>query len=482
MADPLNVAAPSIPKETTLPPRIPMPQDQINLVNPERVVKPTQDANVENQARHPEESNILANMGRALFGPVLRSTGETVQLLSRLLVMVQSPDLISPHSAGWQGELGQIYVGPEQLLSALLMQDGASMLFKGEFFDILRQAVTNNPENQQIKDSIVQILKYFSSNVNTDAAKNTILQNCYKLTDYMFSEDKRNFVAYLQKLEGMLGISDQPIPSEKPGDPDTVFRQQAGALKNNLVPLLGEIVRQYNQEKGIRDAVMSIINNVVRFDKGDRALLIDAIEQFSVLLGRTGSLPDNSADGLISLMDDAMAQARQAPDPVGESIAMLISSSLEEAGSAAQLKLAQSLMFNMIHNHNPIMNVLHFVLPLHMDNKYSFAELYIDPDSSERRGNSGEKTIKLFLCVDSQEHGLLELSFWVHGKDIELSMSCPGVLVNSLGGLKEELSRIASRSGYNLGKYEVGELTRPKNVMHVFPKLITRRVGIDARV
>ncbi len=72
-----------------------------------------------------------------------------------------------------QDGLSQLLILPESIPYEIKNQHQYTNLFKGEFFDLLRSILKNNPHNERVENAVVQILKeYISESSNTNIEKN----------------------------------------------------------------------------------------------------------------------------------------------------------------------------------------------------------------------------------------------------------------------------------------------------------------------
>lgn len=437
-------------------------------------------------------NQVLRQMlGRTAMAPLLRDGTDTAYQLQRMVSMLQM-GISTPEVSGAdaiKNLLGSLFASPDQLTALLTQQEAAATLFKGEPFDILRDMLTQFAGNPNVKQNIAGLLKSFEFHVNLENSIKTILYQCENLLDFMFSKDREQFGQYLDDLSKMLlkqqkeatGPGASPYESAQLGAEP---KEAAAILKNNLLPLLGEIVVKYYQSESIRDMVMVVVHNLVRVDKGTPEALQESVTELTDALGRLANLGDDFAADLIDALRESAGQAKLAENGVMAKIAETIASALRTVGNNPNaIRQAEHLLMSMLQNQSSLMNLLHFILPLELPGTGKvYAEMYVDPDSEEARRGKEESGRKIFLAAQSERHGTVELCFWESGERVELSMWCPGPLVEPLKTLKRPLGDLMLYHGYTLTTFDVGELERPHSVMQVFPKLTQRKVGIDVKI
>ena len=494
MAEITKITTPMLPKENVGAKYKPVTDQAFDLTDPTKVHKTGEDSKVQNQAGGTVANE---NMGRAVLAPVFRDTVELVHVLQRMVSMLQmgistTEVLESPEL---KGLLESLYLQPDKMLASLLEQDKASVLFKGEAFDALRDIISKFPDDIKLRDAVVNLLKSFDHNVNAQNATRTILQNSYNLLDSLFSRDKAQFESYLDGLTQMLlpqqeeGATQQSAVATEQGaaKQPLSMRETAVILKNNLLPLLGEIVVKYNQNENIRNTVMTIVHNIVRVDQGSPESLERAVHELMQELKQVANVPQDFEQNLMEAVKQAALQARELPDEWMSKMNDIISNTLRSPElPPATVRQAEMLLFSILQNKSSFMDVLHYVLPMQApDGSHITAELYVDPDSGERSRrapDNGEASRKLFLAFESERHGAFEISVLQTGRYIDFSMWCPGHLVEEMQGLRRGVMELATIHGYTMGAFAVDMLREQKSVADVFPKLLDKKAGIDVRV
>jgi len=490
----------------------------------------------------PEHQALRDSMGRAAIASVLKDAGDMSAVIKRLVLLVETG--VSAADAMKDPEVRQmlnsVYINPDDLMSFLKEQDQSSVLFKGEVFDVLRDLLSRFPDNPKIRDAVANLLKAFECNVNTPGAIRTILTNCANILDYLFSQDRQQFSSYLDglaeailpkfkgeaqqpgqpQMPGQPGQTEQteqprqpaqppsaeqadrPAPQDRPGQPAQPSPHQspeqgareaappmapkevAQLLKGNLLPLLGEIVIKYNQNEKIRDYVMVAVHNTVRVDQGTPEALRSAINKLLRELRQVANLPEDFTRNLTNTVMLSSREAKQDGNQIMERFIDIINQTLRsQESSPATIRQAETFLMSMLQNESPLMDLLHYVIPIQFGADRMIAELFIDPDNGgDNDKENGKDCRKLFLCFESQVHGSYEVSILQRGDHIDFAMWCPTHLVKGLGGMKRLVSNIMQTHGFTLSSYSVDEFREPHSVAEVFPDLLNRRVGIDIRI
>ncbi len=125
--------------------------------------------------------------------------------------------------------------------------------------------------------------------------------------------------------------------------------------------------------------------------------------------------------------------------------------------------------------------LLHFLVPINMDDMKAFGELWADPDA-DKDPETGESDNHLFLCFEIEDTGYFELELYTRGKNINVALMCPEGTQRDYLPLKESIPALASACGYDVNKTIVEPLKRRRDLTNVFPKLNERRSGLDVSV
>lgn len=535
MAEITKITTPMIPKEN-LGSNRPVTEQAFHLHHPGKVNKAEQDRDVRD--REAGGQALRETLGRTAVAPLLRGTNDGIAQIQKMVAMLEmglaTSDIIATNPM--RELLNALFVSPDRLLDLLLQQDETGILFQGEAFDVLRDILGKFPDNPAIRDAVTNLLKVFEYNVNLDHSVKTILYQCENLLDYMFSGDRAQFGEYLEKLADMLmpnhsptshalataGLLDregnlllphpdrpglhpatgQPLTEEELALLDQLRRdpglsaysdnrlgvepsEAAKVLKNNLLPLLGEVVVKYHQSEGIRDLVMVVVHNIVRVDKGTPESLEDAVGRLIDTLSRVANLGEHFEASLHESLVRGANKARFSENEVLGKLASVVSQTLHNSeATPVALRQAESLLLSLLQNQSSMMNVLHFILPMETPDGRIYSEMYVDPDSGERPrgGSEEERARKIFLSVEAESVGSMELQFLESGHKVEFSMWCAEGLVEPLRRIKRSLADLMLVHGYTLTGFEVDELVSHHSIVQVFPKLLDRKVGIDVRI
>ena len=518
MAEITKITAPVIPRENSGSKFRPASEQTFELNNPDKIGKSGEAGKGKINDHDPRDNPLRGQLNNDMVRMLMRDAGDLTQNLQKMFLIIQAGMSASDIMADpvIKQLFSQLFTSPDQLMKLLEQQDDSSVLFRGKAFEVLRDALVRFESHQGVKDAVVTLLKTFEQNVNSHNSIKTILYNATNILDFMFSADREQFAGYLAGLADML----LPPPTQPQAQvtvqqaqsslADTIMNQAqvleakgeaapekqtfgkevatqkeaANILKNNLLPLLGEIVVKYHQNAKIRDIVMVIVHNIVRVDKGTPEGLRDAVENLAQELKKVANLPENFAADMLKSLEGSAANARSVNNDIMEKISLLIGEVLRsDESSAPMIRQSENLLFSMLQNQGSMMGVLHFIFPMITADDRIFTEMYVDPESDENKGrDTDEVTRKIFVTAESENHGSFELCFWQTGDRVDFSMWTPEILVKPLASMKRTLGDMMQIHGFTMNSFSVEQFIQAHSVAQVFPRLLGRKVGIDVRI
>ena len=201
-------------------------------------------------------------------------------------------------------------------------------IFKGTFFDSLR-ALAKLEGYPQLKDAIVSILRHYDAYVNRNQTLKGIFLETSRLLMSLPSRERALLELQLQKLENVLinsnrdesGVAKNQTSQElqniinlkatqngKPGNQleqrlsrieallnnkNLNYQEIQQLLKNDTIPVLRQILQSQAYSDKTYQAVATIIDHIVRYDKGNPEQLEAAVLRFSQAMKPLSNLTDN---------------------------------------------------------------------------------------------------------------------------------------------------------------------------------------------
>ncbi|AFA49227.1 hypothetical protein [Acetobacterium woodii] len=493
----------------------------------------------ENYQKESFRETLFQNLQKEILKPLMNSTTAEADALRKLVLISELFE--SSANALPKELLDGLFINSQDLLSELMLRDKTDSIFKGTFFDSLR-ALAKLDGYPQLKESIVSILRHYDAYVNRNNTLNGIFLEASRLLMTLPSKERAVLDQQLANLEAVLSKS---TPEES--DLDKLLNQNNAAnkkgqtsqelqnlinlkaaqngklsstseqrlsriealltaknlnyqeiqqlLKNETIPALRQILQSQAYSEKTYQSVATIIDHIVRYDKGNPEQLEAAVLRFSQALKPLSSLTDNEIVDMKNqlflhakeaeiLSDRLESSPKNASDIDKVSLSQLLEKALDDNNSNKIINSAQSLLQTMVRNESPIFTLMHFLIPLRFLDENSYGEFFVDKDPTAKKGEKGssEEATDIFFTIQSDRYGNFEVELLARDKKITLNIKSPAPLVDILKSTKEQLKTIVEEQGYSLAGYGVGEYLESQTILQRFPKLAFRKVGLDVSI
>ena len=402
----------------------------------------------------------------------LRSSGTVTDLLAQFLIARPGTLVTSGMTAGISQELAQflqmLQVGPVELLDLLKGELSTSGRFTGPLFDTLRQAMRQNP-SPGLQNSILQFLKTYNDFSSTPHIEQNLLRSIRQMSWFMPQRFSEPLSDQLSQLENLIGQGNR-----------------AGALsllQNTLVPYMGDYVSKMH-DRGIARSLLSlVILDIARYANGSPQNLLQSFYQllgYSALKQEFGNL---SSSELLKLLQDNASSFQKTNHAVSDQLAQLSSRALRGDGGADLRQTFQALVDSVLVNQSVYMPLAHAMLPVEMNGRMMFSELWVDPEAEKESGREGsEKCMRLLLKFDVQDLGLFDLILTYRDDTVDVSLHCPPHLERFSDLFAQKMESLAEKEGLHAASIRASPMARPLTISEVFPKIFERKDSINVTI
>ncbi len=450
-----------------------------------------------------EKQSLLRNLNKEIFEPLLNSTKSQAEGLRKLVLMAK----VFEGASGTLPEsfLDKVFVSTKDMLGELLSRERGATIFTGDFFDSLRMLAKLEGQ-PKLKEAIVSILKYFDCYVNQKNSLNAIVSQGQNLMQRLPKAEGQLLAQQMDVLDSMIKLS-ALSNQESEGDGGVLSKQNSSSfkesmteiksfLKNQLIPLLGNIAKNHQGSEKIYNLEMTMIHNIVRFDKSDASRLEEAIFQLGDELKPLTNLSDDDVVDMKKLVFEQAKIEREllakgnldkslldkfGIDLKEEDVTTLLANALDKSTPGKINSLAQNMLLNLVQNESPLMALIHFTIPFRYQDENTYGEFFVDKDCKERRGDA-QTAQNIFFTIQSDQFGTFEVDLLAKDKRIELDIRCPDRLLPEVKEAKGSWKEMIEAEGYKLLKYQAAVYQESQSIMHRFPKLVFQKVGIDVKV
>ncbi len=210
------------------------------------------------------------------------------------------------------------------------------------------------------------------------------------------------------------------------------------------------------------------------------------IDQLSIIVNRVDNMDNKiTLAQSINLVLSEMAQAQgvnyKPPTTMENMLDFLIKNINDPSLKSLSAMGRPEMLQGLLSAPGVFTPLLHFLIPMEMDDMKAFGELWADPDA-DKDPETGESDNHLFLCFEIEDTGYFELELYTRGKNINVALMCPEGTQRDYLPLKESIPALASACGYETNRTIIEPLKRRRDLTNVFPKLNERRSGLNVSV
>ena len=361
---------------------------------------------------------------------------------------------------------------PEELVAFLKSTTEGSVKYKGVFFDLLRQSFMENG-SLEVRLAILDFLKK-----STDMAEG---QHLLREIEIVLSKVKKNlfsnFANELNKMEGELNY----------GEKNGVTNHNAEIIKEKILPFLNSYIKGNRDRGAVREntALLSLL--VARYENGNEGNVKTAFERLSFLPQFAELRKSEDPELVFKILQHTDYEKSASDNMVMKKMAQLIKSGVLKGGQNYQSDFS-NMMRSMLLNESVYMPVLHMALPLNVNGKLMYSEMWIDPDSEQdrKKGEKGsDRKVRGLVKFDIKNLGFFDL-FFIYStgaeKNISLQFHYPESMAEDHVKLSSAIREILGRNQIQVSQLvlDTSEISIP--VSEAFPVIAERRDSINVRI
>ena len=444
-----------------------------NVPDPSRVTGPDGRTEQQDGSQPGGSGQIRYDSNFQTFIQQLRQSGGLAQSLSRLLAR-EGTVVLSGMSEGIAGEMAQamemLRMDQGQLLDFLSGQMKAGTRFGGALFAVLRSAYAR-ASSDGVRADILQFLKSYSDWSSTGHIEGNLLRGLSSMANAMPASWGDKLRELLAELENGVDAGDRQGNIE--------------LLQQKVFPLMSAYVGQ-THDLGTPRALLSLLAlDLSRYENGSEEKLLETFHQVSgygTLKGMLGNVDDKS---LLKLLEGSRPAEGSRAAKFADHLAAAAARALRGEGSAEVQQIFKQLVSAMLVNESVYMPVNHFILPIEMDGRMLFSELWVDADAEDQkggRGGSGERCMRFLFKLDVQGVGLFDVILTSRNKEVEVAIACPAGAAPFAKEIEKTVSQILVRNELTSAGVSVRKMDRPVSLTEVFPKIFEGKNSVDVKV
>jgi len=447
-----------------------------NVPDPSRVVGP--DGRTEQQdAGKLGDSHIRYDSNFQTFLQRLKEAPSLTEGLSRLFAGREGTVVLSGMSEGIANELSQalemLKMDEGQLLEFLTGQFKASTRFSGALFALLRNAY-GKAASEGVRSDILNFLKAYSDYSSTAHIEGNLLRNMEGMARAMPA-------SWGEKLRDLAALLENGIAA---GD-----RQgNLNLIQQRVFPYVASYVNRTHDLGTARGLLSLFTLDVARYENGSLEKLLESFHQLSgygTLKNVLGGIDDKA---LLALLRNNEFSKTSPANRFADHLTAAAARALRGEGSAEVQQVFEQLVRAMMINESVYMPLNHMMIPLEMDGRMLFSELWVDPDAEEeqkkkRSGGGGqEKTMRILFKMDVQSLGLFDVILTARDQEVEVRIACPQKAAPFSKEIEQSVSQIIARNGLTPTGVSVRKMERPVTLTEVFPKIFEGKNSVNVKV
>lgn len=440
-------------------------------------------------------AQILANL--------LKDPSVTIGFIKNIMLLQEIINLLSANNEALSKEtstlFGSLLVPPEELVPEMKRQENTSTVFKGPLFDLLRKLVGMEPDAPknllfqregapgQGKDGLPDMSLLFPRGTPplTPEGQGAVVNLLKAISKYLGNKDVlggvANSLTYLSHalesspdLSGRLSELSEQFQSEDAG-------KNFVLLKQEVLALFKEVENSVLYNPKIEKMLSIGFYNLSRFSDNEEFLFKSINDVFSHLDG------EPVKEAFRRAVQDFFTQAGTKTPPESSKIMDTLTKILARQADTEQVSMmdhdkVERVLHSLLSSPCNFTPLLHYVLPVQLEDIKSFAELWINPNGGEDRGGEAEKSLHLLMVFDIQSVGRFEAEMYIKGRTIDLSLLCPPAYAPEYIAIRPNILKSIEGTEYRFGKVLVDKLERPRSLMDVFRSLPYKRTGVDVKV
>lgn len=401
----------------------------------------------------------------------LRSFGSVSDSLYQFLL--SGFTAADPAGTGISAELAKLFAGlqvtPEQLHALLKGMLSSDQRFRGPLFDVLRQALQKNP-SAAMKEDIAQFLRKFSDFSATPHVERNLARNIRQMSWFMPQQYSGALDGHLAQLDTLLSRNDR-----------------AGVLsllQNTFLPYMSDYVSQIHDRGIARNLLSMLILDVARYENGSPQNLLRSFYQLFSYTPFKDAFSGMDQQAILKMLGEHTAPPDDAATAVLDQLSELSARAMRGESTVAMQQTMQEMMRSILVNQSVFMPLAHAMLPIIMDGRTMFSEIWVDADAERESGNrrGGSNPTRMLLKFNVQDLGSFDLIITYQDDEVDVSLHCPPHLTEFTDLFASKMQKMAENAGLKPAAIRASPSTHRMTLTEVFPKILERMNGVNVTI
>lgn len=438
-------------------------------INPQKVGR----ADGRNDAGQDKQAGLKLNYESNFnhFIKQLENSPGQVEDLMRILMEKRELLVQSGIKSGTSEELAHFFsmigLTETDMAAFLKEQTDRGIRFRGPVFDLLRQAL-NDSGSVELRAGILDFARRYADMSSGGHILQTIIENLQNCKGYMYSRSAGELERLTQRLAGGAAHTEGEVA------------KNASLLKEKILPFLNEYITATHDRGNLRNYAAQIAYQLSRYENGSMDGLMQA---FGRLMGYSGFR--KFFGGMNEeLMKSVLQKAARPEEGWGKEFLSIVRSGLNGEGGMEAKQISRNFVQSVLLNESVYMPVNHLMLPMMVDGKLMYSEMWIDPDDKrEASAGDGEgRTVKALIKFDIEQLGFFDLFFVYKDGKMDMQLDFPDSLGDKEKEIRQNVSRILAENGVRLQKLITGSSKESIPITEAFPQIYERKNSVNVRV
>ena len=454
-------------------------QNPVNVqgpVNTEKVVRPDARSDAAAQQQDSASMQFKFETNFDNFIQQLRNMPVLAEELPKLLREYMGALNQQGGSSGLAQEIGRflamLEISPEKMQSLLKNQNMSAVRYTGAFFDLLRR-VMSETGSVELKNSILLFLKRYTDMAESGDILSDIERNIQKMTKWMFPEQS----AHLSELNSKMAYQQGASAEQTASNLET--------LKNEILPFLNNYISITHDRGILRDTTAFIASLIARYENGQMDGVAQAFDRLMEFQAFQKYFQGFDTSRLFELLSHTEFEQASASNTSMEKLADLIRQGISGEAGIETRQVFQQLMRSVLLNESVYMPLLHMFLPVCVDGRMLFSEMWVDPDAGREQENGQEedsRKVKGLIKFDVQDVGFFDLFFLCSDGKVSLQLNIPDRLTDESGTIQSDIRQIFREHSLETEEFVIGKSNVPIPLTEAFEKIRERKNSINVSI
>lgn len=444
-----------------------------NVPNTQQVTRPDGRGGQQEDSAQ-SENGIRYDSNFQVFLKRLRETPDAAESLRRIFAG-EGFRVSSGISEGSATELSELFsflqADEAELLKFLMGQIKSGGQFGGALFALLRNAYAR-ADSEMVQDSILRFVRAYLDYFSADRIEGSILRNLNRMADGMPA-------SWAERLQGMIEQLKTLMSSGNKQD-SLLF------IQRDILSFMSQYIER-SHDMGLPRQMLSMLTlDLARYANSDENTLLEAFHQvkgFGTLRQQLANIDD---EALLELLHRSRPNVNTQVSRFTQGLVENAYQALRGNGSMETQNAFQELVRAILINESVYMPLNHYLIPIEMNDRMLFSELWVDPDaendSSGSQGKQQGKAMRFLFKMDVQGIGMIDLILSSRGDEVDLKLSCPDRLLPFTKMIEQDMGEILKRNELKPTQVSVRKMSRPTTLTEVFPKIFERRDSLNVTV